>query len=217
MPGVVVSCLSHSLRRVSTTALRDSSIPVVSQEERRLWRPVGGAAGWLGWEAEGATRVAGRGPAYPPRAPGQGTSPHPLVPDTEQQLMAGSGQLSARPGGYLLHWTLSRPLAALFSSSVVFCSCTEVLAASSGSLLRSMITISISGSKHRHWDEPRRPRIEFHRHAHAPDADRQPALQTSSKHSTVVTGAPATPTPGRNETGPAPLSPFSLAMSRNGI
>lgn len=52
---------------------------------------MGGAAGWLGWEAEGATRVVGRGPAYPPWAPSQGTSPQHFIPDTEQQLMAGSG------------------------------------------------------------------------------------------------------------------------------
>lgn len=63
--------------------------------------------------------------------------------------------------GYLLHCTLPKPVAALFSSSVVFCSCTEVLA-NSGSLLRSMITISISGSKCRDQDEPgQRPRPRF--------------------------------------------------------
>lgn len=53
------------------------------------------------------------------------------------------------PAAYLLHCVLSEPVAALFSSSVVFCSLTEAPAvASSESLLRSMTTISISGSKH---------------------------------------------------------------------
>lgn len=56
---------------------------------------------------------------------------------------------------HLFHCALSKPVAAaLFSSSVVFCSCTEVLAANSGSLPRSMITISISRSKYRDGDEP---------------------------------------------------------------
>lgn len=94
VPRMVVSCLSHSSQRVSTTALRASSVPVVSQEERHLWRPGRGAAGWLGWEAEEATRVAGRGPAYPPWAPGQGTSPPPPHP---RHQAAAEGWLGGSP------------------------------------------------------------------------------------------------------------------------
>lgn len=54
-----------------------------------------------------------------------------------------------RLAAYLLHCVFSKFVAALFSSSVVFCSCTEgPAAATSESLPSLMITISISGSKH---------------------------------------------------------------------
>lgn len=51
---------------------------------------------------------------------------------------------------YLLHCAFSELVAALFSSSVVFCSCTEAPAAAwpSESSPSFMITISISRSKH---------------------------------------------------------------------
>lgn len=62
-------------------------------------------------------------------------------------------QARGRPT-HLLHCTPAEHVAAaLFSSSVVFCSCREVLAANSESL-RSMITISISGREHGDWMSP---------------------------------------------------------------
>lgn len=148
--GPALKCLewwSHAFQTVSTMALRARSIPMVSQEEWRLWRPGRGSSrmAWLGSRRgyqHGGTR---------PGLPSVGTWPG-RSPPTSSQTPTSSGRLargqpSARPSSYLLHWTLSRPVAALFSSSVVFCSCTEAPAASSGSLLRSMSTISISGSR----------------------------------------------------------------------
>lgn len=122
-------------------------------------RPRGLSRGVAPLEArEGSSRMAWlgsrrgyQGGGTRPGLPSVGTWPG-RFPPTSSQTPTSSGRLargqpSAWPSSYLLHWTLSRPVAALFSSSVVFCSCTEAPAASSGSLLRSMITISISGSR----------------------------------------------------------------------
>lgn len=224
---------SSPFQGVSATGLSGSFVPVASREGLCLWWP----GGWRSREeagrlcgGEGATRVAGRGPRLPLGGhPGRGSPPHRsayvLAPATEQhpppRLAGAPPAAPARAGDngagghHLLHCTLSKPVAALFSSSVVFCSCMDVLAASSGSLLRSMITISISRSKHRDRDEPRQLHGPRFTDTAGPQAKpEETAPNTSSKGSTTVTGTPATGR-GQIRQRPEPLSLLIPAMPRS--
>lgn len=162
---------SFSFQGVTNTVLSASSVPRPLERScasgdqgvgKRERKEADGLA-----EAAEATWVIGRGPGHPPHAEPTSSFQRLSSGPTLWRWLVGSptparAQEGWASGGYLLHCTLSKPVAALFSSSVVFCSCMEVPPANSGSLLRSMITISISGSKHRSQDEPRQlptPRV----------------------------------------------------------